>query len=220
MLKFTVLPTVMVVEKGLKMFPGVKTSTVVVVPPPGGAAASPPPQPASRTPTMSINRRIRASLEKGLPTQYGKTRRISSTLMLGIVTSLTLLIAACSGDSATSSPNAPTSPVGAYQLTTVQGKALPYRMYSDVNYTVDVSDGTISLSGDGNFVATMKSEERVENHLSVYADTAIGKWALNGTNVFLTASDGSKTSGVWAGAKLTLTDSSGVTPSVYVYTMK
>src|SRR5437016_1516493 len=126
MLKFTVLPTVIVVEKGLKMFPGVKTSTVVVVvPPPGGAAASLPPQPASRTLTMSINRRIRASLVKGLPTEYRVTRRISSMLMLAIVTSITMVIAACGGDSS-SGPAAPTNPTGAYQLTTVQGQALPY----------------------------------------------------------------------------------------------
>ena len=165
---------------------------------------------------MMTNRRMHTSIVKSLSTQYRLTRRISSTLMLGLVTALTLLIAACGGDSSTG----PSSVVGNYQLTTVQGKGLPYRLYSDVNYSVDVSDGTIAIKGDGNFVATMRSEERVENHLSVYADTATGKWALSGTNIDFLASDGTRTTGKVSGNSITLTDSSGVTPVVFVYTQK
>ena len=107
-------------------------------------------------------------------------------LMLGSVTALTLLIAACGGDSGTG----PASVIGSYQLTTVQGKALPYRLFSETNYSLDVADGSIALNGDGNFVATMRSEERVDGHLSVYADTATGKWLLSGAKINFSASDG------------------------------
>jgi hypothetical protein len=182
-----------------------------------GAAASPPPQPASRMLNMKTNRRMHTSIVKSLTTQYHLTRRTSSTLMLGLVTALTLLIAACGGDSGTGPSG---GVVGSYQLTTVQGKGLPYRLYSDVNYSVDVADGTIAINGDGNFLATMRSEERVENHLSVYADTATGKWSLSGTSIDFLASDGTRTTGKISGKSITLTDSSGVTPVVFVYTQK
>jgi hypothetical protein len=168
--------------------------------------------------TMMSHRRMRTSPVKALPTQYRLTRRISSMLMLGVVTVLTVAIAACggSGDGGTG----PSTTTGTYQLTTVQGKALPYRLYSDVNYSVDVADGSVTLTTDGNFLATLRSEERVENHLSVYSDTATGKWALSGSKVDFTLSDGSHTSATLSNHTMTLVDSSGVTPLTYVYTQK
>ncbi|MEP6999040.1 MAG: hypothetical protein ABI969_01085 [bacterium] len=168
---------------------------------------------------MMINRFIRASRVKAVPTQYGVTRRVSSALMLGLVTALTLTIAACGGGGG-DSITGPTSPTGSYKLTTVQGKALPYRVYSEVNYTVDVADASVTLNAGGAFTAAMRTEERVDNHLSVYADTVTGNWVLTGSKVDLTVSDGTHTIGTWSGKTLSFTDSSGVTPLTYVYTMQ
>ncbi len=167
---------------------------------------------------MSINRRIRASIVKGLPTQYRLTRRISSMLMLGIVASLTMTIAACGGTGA-DAVTGPQTITGTYKLSTVQGKGLPYRIYSDVNYSFDVADGSIALNTNGSFTAAIRSEERVENHLSVYADTSTGNWMQTGTKIDLTISDGTHAVGSLSGKTLTFVDSSGVTPLTYVYTL-
>lgn len=131
----------------------------------------------------------------------------------GLLLAAAVVALACGGDSAT----APTSPVGAYQLSTVQGKPLPFRLYADTNYSFDIAKGTLSLASDGNFTATFLSEERVEGHLSVYTDTTTGGWVLSGSSITFTASDNSKTKGTWSGRTISLVDSTGVSPVTYVY---
>jgi hypothetical protein len=216
MLKFTVPPTAIVALNGLKMFPGVKTSTGVGPVFVGFDVASLPPQPTSRTPTMMTNRRIRPSIVKVLPTQYRTDSRTTSRWIAPVIAVLVMMIAACGGDSATG----PQSVAGTYGLTTVGGKALPYRMFSDVNYTLDIAQGSIALRGDGSFVAALRSEERVENHLSVYADTATGTWVLSGSKIDLTTSDGMHQSIALGNHTLTVVDSSAVVPLTYVYSMQ
>ncbi len=147
------------------------------------------------------------------PKRYSTARVRTSVLRRGALLAAAVIAIACGGESAT----APTSPVGAYQLSTIQGKPLPFRLYSDTNYSFDIAKGTLSLGSDGNFTAAFLSEERVEGHLSVYADTSTGAWALSGTSITFTASDNSKTKGIWSGRTISLVDSTGVTPVTYVY---
>ncbi|MEO5814675.1 MAG: hypothetical protein ABIT20_05290 [Gemmatimonadaceae bacterium] len=150
-------------------------------------------------------------------TLYGTTRVRTSVRRLALM-AVGVLAIAC-GDAGTG-PGAgqPTTPVATYQLTTVQGKALPYRLFSDVNYSVDVAKATLTLSVDGSFLAAFVSEERVENHLSVYTDTTTGGWTQTGTSITFTASDDTKQKGTWSGKTISLVDTTGVAPVTYVYT--
>lgn len=125
-------------------------------------------------------------------------------------------IAACGGDSATG----PKSAVGMWALTTVNGKALPFRMFADTGFSLDITQSTIDLKADGSFLSTLRSEERVENHLSVYADSGSGKWVLSGSTLTFTAPDSSKQSAAFDGSSITLADSSTVVPLTLVYSRR
>ena len=129
---------------------------------------------------------------------------------------------ACS-DSSTD-PNAPTTPVGAYSLTSFNGKTPPVTLYSDTNYLVTLSDASLSLTAEGNYQATTTVRETVLGHLSVYIDTATGTW-IQGTGgggalVFTDKFDGRKVTATWSGLTITLTDTTGGTTTSTVYRRK
>lgn len=111
----------------------------------------------------------------------------------------------------------PVTPVGDFSLATVNGKPVPYRLFADTGFSLDIAKGTLSLKADGSFLATLRSEERVQNHLSVYADTGTGTWAVVGSTLTFTAPDSSKQTALFAGSGITLIDSSGVAPLTYLY---
>lgn len=131
---------------------------------------------------------------------------------LALLLSLIGMVVAC-GDSGTE----PVSVTGEYQLSMVNGKALPYRLFSDVGYTVDVTRSSLSLKADGSFLAALTSEERVEGNLSVYVDTAGGRWLQTGNTIKFTTTDSLKSTGTWTGKTLSVIDSGFVVPVVYLY---
>lgn len=132
------------------------------------------------------------------------------------VVGLTAAIVACKGDGATG----PASAVGEYSLTAVNGRPLPYRLFADTGFSVDVTQSLIALNADGTFLSTFRSEERVQNNLSVYADTGRGRWVLAGTVLTFTAPDSTKQNAAYAGSSITLTDSSTATPLMLVYSRR
>jgi hypothetical protein len=121
-------------------------------------------------------------------------------------------VAACSDTSG------PRSPDGDYALSQINGKPLPYRMYSDTNFTVDVTRSALSIKGDGSFWVTVTSEERVEGYLSTYVDSAAGVWRQDGDAITLTMSDSTKQKGTWAGSTVAIVDSTTVPVTTYLYT--
>jgi hypothetical protein len=127
---------------------------------------------------------------------------------------------ACSGDSSITDPNTNFKTViGNYSLSSISGKAAPVTMYSDENYLVVISAGTLTMSTDGSFVAVTTTKETVLNHLSTYVDTMRGTW-INGTGsgtVVLTGPDASKSNGSWGGGKLTLIQGTGTDTMTVVY---
>jgi hypothetical protein len=170
-------------------------------------------------PNMMTNRRMYPSFVYRLSTQYRNSHALTSRAIAPLVLVATLLLAACGGDSGTG-PATTATVAGTYNLTTVQGKSLPYRVYSETNYSLDVARGSMLLNSNGSFTAAMRSEERVQSYLSVYDDTATGTWVLNGSKIDITTSDGLKQSAVLSGKTLTVTDSTTVVPLVFVYTMQ
>jgi hypothetical protein len=120
-------------------------------------------------------------------------------------------VAACTDTSA------PTSPDGDYALSQINGKGLPYRMYSDTNFTLDVTRSALSLKTDGTFYVTLTSEERVEGFLSTYVDSVGGVWRQAGETITLTMSDSTTQSGTWAGTTLAIVDSTAIPVTTYLY---
>jgi hypothetical protein len=130
---------------------------------------------------------------------------------------------ACGSDSSTS-PDNPTTPVGAYSLTAFNGKAPPVTLFSDTNYSVTLSDASLSLTAEGNYQATTTVRETVLGHISVYADTTSGTW-IQGTGgagalVFTDKFDGRKVTATWSGLTITLTDTTGGATSSATYKRK
>lgn len=120
-------------------------------------------------------------------------------------------VAACTDTSA------PTSPDGDYALSQINGKGLPYRMYSDTNFTLDVTRSALSLKADGSFFVTLTSEERVEGFLSTYVDSVSGVWRQDGAAITLTMSDSTTQRGTWAGTTLSIVDSTAFPVTTYLY---
>lgn len=133
-----------------------------------------------------------------------------AALLLAVVAA----VAAC-GDS-----TGPKSPDGDYQLSTVNGRALPYRQFADTNYTVDVTKSSLALNPDGSFLLVLTSEERVESHLSTYVDSTNGTWKLDGDVVTLTTPDSVTQSATWAGTTIAIVDSTTLPPVSYLYSRR
>jgi hypothetical protein len=158
--------------------------------------------------------------------QHSTIERISSrvrrvTVLASMVTAVGAVVA-CGSDSATG-PTSDNSPLGAYALSSISGKAAPVTMYSDTNYLLVISAGTLDVKSDGSFLAVTTTRETVLNHLSTYVDSVRGTWA-NGTGsgaIVLTNTDDKTVSNAsWGGGKLTLVQGTGADTMTVVYSKK
>jgi hypothetical protein len=104
---------------------------------------------------------------------------------------LALLAACADGPAAPAAPEPPPSPVGNYTLATFDGNPVPYTMYADGSYLLQVSGGTLAVLADGRFVARGDLRETVLANVSTYRDSTRGTWVQgpDGT-VVLTDEDG------------------------------
>ena len=141
-----------------------------------------------------------------------------STAAFGLVVLATL--AACGGESATG-PNSSTTPVGAYTMTTLNGKALPASLYADGTYNFEVTAGKLTLTNDGKFLAITTTRQTVPGNVETFVDTVGGTWVLTGTTVALTdLSDGSTVNSAWANGTLTMSETDGGVTTTIVYGLK
>lgn len=125
--------------------------------------------------------------------------------------------AACGGsDAGPAGPAQPTSPIAAYALTTVDTKALPTVMFADTGYTVEVTAGTLTLTADLKYSGSVTTRETVDGNISFYVDRVSGIWvqATGAKTITFNPATGTAQSALWAGTKLTVTQSDGV----YQYT--
>jgi hypothetical protein len=139
----------------------------------------------------------------------------TSSRFASLLRLVTLVLAV--GAVACSDTTAPATPNGDYALTQINGKGLPYRMFSDTNFTLDVTRSALSLKADGSFFVTLTSEERVEGYLSTYVDSVGGAWRQDGQKITLTMSDSTRQSGTWTGTTLAIVDSTSVPITTYLY---
>ena len=209
MLNRTVLPTPIVRNDGLNTKPGVNTSTVVTpVVPPGdvGAALSPEHAAVRRMPEMSHRARIR------MPQLW----RVGACLAL-------LAVTACSKGEGATGPSVPTTPQGDYSLRTIDAKALPYTMYADTGYTLEIQSGTLTVTTGGRWVSKIVQRETVAGTVSTYSDSTFGIWALPmgstapGTATFLNAETNVSTTVTWTATDITIDDKDGAVIRRVVY---
>jgi hypothetical protein len=128
------------------------------------------------------------------------------------------LIAACGGDSPSGPGSNDTSPVGSFAIATVNGKPLPFTMFTDTNYLYEVTSGSLALTNDGKYQNVMHFRQTIPGNVSLFVDSTTGTWVLNGSTVTLTdAADATIDSAAFAAGKLSFTESNGVATNVYVY---
>jgi hypothetical protein len=139
-----------------------------------------------------------------------------------LTTLLALAVGACGSDTLTgSTPDTPTTPIGAYALASVGGKPMPVTMFADTAFTDVVTSASLALSADGKLLSVVTTNETVAGNLSVYVDTVGGTWKQVGSTSALTftiitdpGSAGADSPGTWSGKTITLTDPDGL---VWVY---
>jgi len=145
--------------------------------------------------------------------------RLRSLAFVATFTALTAT-AACGSDSP-SGPATAKTPDGTYNMTTVNGKALPVAIFADTNYTYEVTSGTLTLTADGKFSVVSKFRQTIPGNVSVFVDSTGGTWLLSGTSVtFTNVDDNSTNTATWANTQLTFNETDGKTTMTVVYSRK
>lgn len=152
------------------------------------------------------------------------------TLALLAATTLVVGIAACGGESpaAPTTPTTPTTPattpVGSYDISTVNAKSLPVALASDTGgFTWEVTSGSLTLTADGKYSAKLNYRQTLAGKVDLFVDSTGGTWTLSGTTVtFLEVSTGLMSAADWANStgKLTFIESEVGATNTYVYTIK
>ena len=134
-----------------------------------------------------------------------------------------LTVTACSkGDSVTGPGTTPppATPVGTYTLSTIDAKAMPYTIYSDTGYTLQLSSGTLSVTTGGRWVSKVVSKETVAGNVSTYTDSTFGTWALGSaatTAVFTNGETNVTSTVTWTAADVTVNDVDGTVTRKILY---
>lgn len=131
-------------------------------------------------------------------------------------------LAACGSDSTgPSAPAVPTTPVGSYTITTVNGKGLPVALFAEATYTYEVTNGTLALTADGKYSVVTTFRQTLPGSVSTFVDSTGGTWVKTGSTVQLTNSqDGSLDSATWDKGILTFVEVDGKVTTTYVYGLK
>lgn len=129
---------------------------------------------------------------------------------------------ACNKDSPTEieEPGDPNEPAaGAFALSTVDAKALPFKVLSDTGYSIEVTAGSAVLDTNHTFIMPLTTRETVAGFVSTYVDTTRGTWSQNVGAITLTVGT-APASALWDGRRLTVMFSIGPMVNTYVYTKK
>jgi hypothetical protein len=128
-------------------------------------------------------------------------------------------LTACGGDA--SGPNVSNTPVGSYTISTVNGKALPAAIFSETDYKLEVTSGSLVLTTDGKYSTVTTTRQTVPDNVSIFVDSTGGTWVLSGSQVqFTDAQDSSKVSAAWGNGQLTFSETDGGVTTTLVYAKK
>jgi hypothetical protein len=126
---------------------------------------------------------------------------------------------ACNKDSPTEieQPGDPNEPAaGTFALSTVDAKALPFKVLADTGYSIEVTAGTAVLDTNHTFLMPLTTRETVAGFVSTYVDTTRGTWSQNAGAITLTVGTSPATAS-WDGRRLTVMWSIGPVVNSYVY---
>ena len=141
-----------------------------------------------------------------------------SRLAFGVASLATA--AACGSDSP-AGPAVPTTPIGSYTITTVNGKALPVALFADGGYSYEVTNGTLALAADGKYSVVTTFRQTLPGNVSTFVDSTGGTWTRAGSAVQLVNSqDGSTDSATWDKGILTFVEVDAKATTTFVYTQK
>lgn len=110
-----------------------------------------------------------------------------------------------------SDSNAPRRTItGTYPLININGDPLPSLVYQETNYTLEVTDGTISLGSNGTFTDSYTIRENDNGTVSSYTIPCSGTWSRSGNNLTLqettTADCGDYATATWDGSNTLTVD--------------
>ncbi len=131
-------------------------------------------------------------------------------------------LAACGG-SDSGGPTAPPPPsgtdpvVGAFTLTTVNSGPLPFTLFNEGGFRLEMTGSTMAMQAGGQFVMATTTRETVAGFPSTYVDSTRGTWTQNAGAVTLTAMSGASAAATWDGTRLSfqMTGDPGVLSLVY-----
>lgn len=128
-------------------------------------------------------------------------------------------LGACGSDSP-AGPVVPTSPIGSYTITTVNGKAPPVALFADGSYTYEITNGTLALKSDGKYSVVTTFRQTLPGSIETFVDSTGGTWVQTGATIQMTNDQGSPDSGTWDKGILTFVEVDAKTTTTYVYGLK
>lgn len=114
------------------------------------------------------------------------------------------LVAACGGDGVTE----PDSIAGTYNLATIDGQSPPIVVFDEPGLKVEIMSGNFVLAADRTFTTTVVFRLTEDGQASTESESFAGTYAVTGSTVTFTFSDGDSESGTLSGSTLTFTDGS------------
>ncbi len=140
--------------------------------------------------------------------------------LLGAISCAILAISACGGDSVTAPivVPAPTTPIGSYDIQSVNGKPIPVTIEADDTYSNEITVGTVALTAAGTWSALTTTRVTIPGNVQLYADSNAGVWTQTGNSIQLTSSfDGAVKTATWDKGLLTLLTSQDNVAVTLVY---
>ena len=135
----------------------------------------------------------------------GRTLRRHTAKLLA---SLLLVITAACGDSNPAGPAPEPEPsandpvAGTFTLSTVNTQPLPYALFNDSGFRLEIASSTMAMQAGGQFVMAVTTREIVAGFASTFVDSTSGTWTQNRGAVTLTATGGESSSATWDGVRL------------------
>jgi len=148
-----------------------------------------------------------------------RSRRSGLTLALAAL----IGVGACGSDSSSgvTGPPVPTTPIGSYTITTVNGKGLPVALFADASYTYEVTNGTLALTSDGKYSVVTTFRQTLPGNVSTFVDSTGGTWVQTGANIQLkNGQDGTLDNATWDKGILTFVEVDAKVTTTYVYSLK